>query len=115
MHAQKNMHAIIKSGGKQHRVGIGDIIDVELLEGEIGSKVQFGEVLFMDNGSKTFVGGPHVKDCIVFGELVDEVDGPKVTCVKYIPGNHRKKIGHKQHYSRVKITQIEHKGGHHGA
>jgi large subunit ribosomal protein L21 len=100
------MYAIIKTGGKQYRVAVGDIIDVELLDGEIGSQVQFNDVLFFNNGSKPMMGQPVVPGCVVVGELVDCVAGPKVTSVKYIPGNHRKKIGHRQHYSRVKITQI---------
>ena len=100
------MYAIIKTGGKQYRVAVGDQIDVEILDGEIGSVVQFTDVLFVNNGSKPIVGGPVVPGYIVKGELVDYVAGPKVTCMKYIPGNHRKRIGHRQHYSRVKITQI---------
>lgn len=100
------MYAIIKIGGKQYRVAIGDVVDVELLDGEIGSQVEFKQVLFVNNGSKLMVGEPHVSGCSVIGELIDCVAGPKITSVKYIPGNHRKKIGHRQHYSRVKITQI---------
>lgn len=110
------MYAIIKTGGKQYRVAIGDVIDVELLGGEIGSEVNFTDVLFVNNGSEPMVGEPIVPGCIVVGELIDCVSGPKVTSVKYIPGNHRKKIGHRQHYSRLKITRIEtkKKGHHHG-
>lgn len=100
------MYAIIKIGGKQYKVAVGDVIDVDLVQGEIGSQVTFGEVLFVYNGSKPLVGAPHVKGYSVTAELLDLVAGPKVTSVKYIPGNHRKKIGHRQHYSRVKITQI---------
>jgi large subunit ribosomal protein L21 len=100
------MYAIIKTGGKQYKVAVGDEIDVELLDGEIGSEVTFTDVLFLNKGANTLVGSPVVPNCSVRGELVDCVAGPKVTSVKYIPGNHRKKIGHRQHYSRVKITQI---------
>lgn len=99
-------YAIIKTGGKQYRVAVGDEIDVELLAGDLGSEVKFTEVLLTNNGSTTVVGKPHVPGCVVVGECIDYVAGPKVTSVKYIPGNHRKKIGHRQHYSRVKITQI---------
>lgn len=101
------MYAIIKTGGKQYRVAVGDVIDVELLKEEIGSEVKFSEVLFFTNGSQPVFGVPTVADCFVVGEHIDFVSGPKITSVKYIPGNHRKKIGHRQHYSRVKITQIE--------
>lgn len=101
------MYAIIKTGGKQYRVAVGDVIDVELLKEEIGSEVKFNEVLFFNNGSQPLFGEPMITDCFVVGELIDFVSGPKITSVKYIPGNHRKKIGHRQHYSRVRITQIE--------
>lgn len=101
------MYAIIKTGGKQYRVAVGDVIDVELLKEEIGSEVKFAEVLFINDGSQLIFGEPMVPDCFVVGEHIEFVAGPKVTSVKYIPGNHRKKIGHRQHYSRVKITQIE--------
>lgn len=100
------MYAIIKTGGKQYRVAVGDVIDVELLDGEIGAQVNFAEVLFVNNGTDSLVGEPTVAGYTVSGELLDYVTGPKVTSMKYIPGNHRKRIGHRQHYSRVKITQI---------
>lgn len=100
------MYAIIKTGGKQYRVAVGDVIDVELLNEEVGSQVSFTDVLFVNNGTKAIVGQPNISGCSVTGELLDLVAGPKVTSVKYIPGNHRKKIGHRQHYSRVKITKI---------
>ena len=101
------MYAIIKTGGKQYRVAVGDVIDIELLKEEIGSEVIFNEVLFFNDGSESLFGEPFISNFFVVGELIDFVSGPKVTSVKYIPGNHRKKIGHRQHYSRVKITQIE--------
>jgi large subunit ribosomal protein L21 len=100
------LYAVIKTGGKQYKVAVGDEIDVELLKGEIGSEVTFTDVLFFNKDSATHVGAPLVQGCSVTGELVEYTAGPKVVSVKYIPGNHRKKIGHRQHYSRVKITQI---------
>lgn len=112
------MYAIIKSGGKQYRVKEGDIIDVELLEGELGSSIQFEDVLFFNDGSESQVGGPLVSGCTVNGELLAVVAGEKVTSVKYQPGNHYKKFGHRQKYSRVKITGFtqseKKKGGKHG-
>lgn len=104
------MYAIIKSGGKQYRVKEGDVIDVELLEGEAGSEIHFGEVLLVNDGSKVNVGGPHLSDFAVTGELLGESKGEKITSIKYIPGNHYKKFGHRQRYTRVKITSIAHKG-----
>lgn len=101
------MYAIIRTGGKQYRVAVGDVIDVELLKEEIGTDVIFAEVLFCANDSDTFFGEPTVADCFVVGEHLEYVSGPKVVSMKYIPGNHRKKIGHRQHYSRVMIKEIQ--------
>jgi large subunit ribosomal protein L21 len=101
---EKTMYAIIKTGGKQYRVADGDVIDVELLDGDPGTHVQFSEVLFIYDGSDYFVGEPVVSQFVVTGELIGSISGPKVTSVKYIPGNHRKKIGHRQRYSRLKIS-----------
>lgn len=108
------MYAIIKSGGKQYRVKKDDLIDVELLEGQPGDTIEFSEILFVSEGSK--VGLPIVSGFTVKGEFVDVIKGPKVTSVKYQPGNHYRKFGHRQKYARVKITAIEatKKGGHHG-
>ena len=109
-------YAIIKTGGKQYRVKTGDLIDVELLEGKPGDSIEFSEVLFFSSGSESKVGQPSIKDFIVKGEVVDIAKGPKITSIKYIPGNHYRKFGHRQKYSRVKITAIgASKGGKHGA
>ncbi|MBA3236910.1 MAG: 50S ribosomal protein L21 [Parachlamydiaceae bacterium] len=100
------MYAIIKTGGKQYKVALGDFIDVELLEADLGSEVQF-EVLFVSDGESQQVGVPLVAGASVIGEVIDWVAGPKVTSVKYKP-SHRdyRKFGHRQKYSRVKITSI---------
>lgn len=104
---QKNEnYAIIKTGGKQYKVAQGDIIDVELLDANLGDQVQF-EVLFVNNGANTLVGAPLVEGSIVKGELLDWVGGPKVSSVKYKPSHHQyRKFGHRQKYSRVKIIEV---------
>ncbi len=114
------MYAIIKTGGKQYRVKTGDIIDVELLDGEPGASIQFQDILFIHDGSKAQVGGPSLSNFIVTAEILGESKGEKITSIKYIPGNHYKKFGHRQRHSRIKITGIESKkehakGGKHGA
>ena len=62
------MYAIIKSGGKQYRVKEGSVIDVELLENELGSEIEFKDLLFVHDGDKAHVGGPHVSGYVVKGE-----------------------------------------------
>ena len=102
------MYAIIKSGSKQYRVQEGDIIDVELLENEKQAAVHFEEVLLLNDGTNIKVGTPHISKLVIEGELVDEVKGPKVVCFKYKKRkNFKKKIGHRQKYSRVKITKVK--------
>ena len=101
------MYAIIKTGSKQYRVKKGDIIDVELLSLNAGDAIEFDNVLFI-SGDEPFVGGPTVNHFIVKGEVIGESAGPKITSIKYRPShNERKKLGHKQRYSRVKITEIQ--------
>lgn len=101
------MYAIIKTGGKQYRVAVGDIIDVELLEPSDNKKVEFQEVLFSFDGKKAKFGTPSIANFLVKGELLDTVAGPKIESIKYKPShNNYRRFGHRQHYSRVKITAI---------
>jgi len=104
---KQQSYAIIESGSKQYRVQQGDIIDVELLGIEAGEAVEFSKVLFRTDGAEMQVGTPTLSDCIVKAEIMGEIRGPKVTAFKYKRRkNYRRKIGHRQDYSRVKITQI---------
>lgn len=101
------MYAIIESGGKQYRVEKGDVIDVELLSLADSGKVEFKHVLFLHNGKTAKIGAPHVPKSTVMAELVQEVKGPKVIAFKYKRRKQiRRKVGHRQRYSRVKITDI---------
>lgn len=100
------MYAIIETGGKQYRVQKDDIIDVELLDKEEGT-VEFTNVLFFNNGSSALVGTPYVPGKLVQGEILGEEKGPKVTIFKYKRRKpFRRKVGHRQRYARVKITDI---------
>jgi large subunit ribosomal protein L21 len=101
------MYAIIKTGGKQYRVAIGDIIDVELLGAEAGSNIEFGDVLFAYDGSKTHVGQPNIPNFLVYAEILGQVSGKKVTSLKYKASHNQcRKWGHRQKYTKVKITGI---------
>src|SRR5690606_16923179 len=99
------MYAIIETGGKQYRVAEGDVIDVELLEPS--KEMEFKNVLFVKEGNTPRVGMPHVENCIVHAETLGEVKGPKVIAFKYKKRkNYRRTVGHRQRYTRVKITKI---------
>lgn len=100
------MYAIIETGGKQYRVEKGDILDVELLGASTGNVV-FDKVMFLSQNSTSKVGTPYVAGSKVQGEILCETKGPKVIAFKYKQRkNQRRKVGHRQKYSRVKIVDI---------
>lgn len=102
------MYAIIETGSKQYRVEEGDVIDVELLDIEENGKVELKNVLFLNKDTSVKIGAPYVKGSMVVGELVGEVRGPKVVAYKYKKRKgYRRKVGHRQNYSRIKITAIQ--------
>ncbi len=104
------MYAIIKTGGKQYRVGIGDVIDVELLHDQTnpGARIEFGEVLFAHDGSKAHVDRSKISNFMVHGEVLGTVKGKKITSLKYKKSHNQcRKWGHRQKYTRVKIVGIE--------
>jgi large subunit ribosomal protein L21 len=101
------MYAIIETGGKQYKVKKGDVIDVELLNDASGNSVQFHQVLLINDGKHSKIGTPVVEASKVLGEIIDQVKGPKVVAYKYKQRkNTRRKVGHRQKYSRVKIVEI---------
>ena len=100
-------YAVISSGGKQYITREGETIDVDRLPLEVGSKVEFKEVLLTVDGTKVQVGKPHVNGAAVKGEVTDQIKGPKIIVFKYIPKErYRKKQGHRQHYTQVTIDSI---------
>ncbi len=102
------MYAIIRTGGKQQRVQQGDVIDVELLNEEEGSEVDFPEVLFVHDGTTTFIGAPTLSSFKVKGKVLGRSRGKKVKSMKYQRRqNERYHLGHRQHYNRVEITGIQ--------
>ena len=101
-------YAIIKTGGRQYRVAEGDTIDVDLLEGDAGEKMTFGDVLMHADGDKITHGNPSVSGVSVIGEVVEQRKDKKVIAFKYRrrKGYHRT-VGHRRKLTRVKITGIK--------
>lgn len=98
------MFAVIRTGGKQYKVASGDVIAVEKLEGEQGAKVEFGEVLVA--GSK--VGAPLISGAKVLAEIVKQFRDEKVVIFKKRRRhNYRRKKGHRQYLTQIKITDIK--------
>jgi len=100
-------YAIIRSGSKQYRVKPGDVIDVELLDAEKKGNIEFKDILFYTDGSQGKVGAKALANALVKGEVLDLVRGPKVIAYKYKKRKkYRRKVGHRQHYTRVRITEL---------
>ncbi len=100
------MYAVIKTGGKQYRVAEGDTLQVEKLPGAAGDKISFDEVL-MVGGEKAKVGTPLVKGASVKAEIVSQDRDKKIIVFKMRRRkNYRRKQGHRQPYTQVRITGI---------
>jgi large subunit ribosomal protein L21 len=101
------MYAVIKTGGKQYRVAKDDIVTIERVAGEAGAKVEFTEVLMVGSGESVKVGTPTVAGAKVTAELVDQTRGLKLIAFKKRRRkNSRRKKGHRQDLSTVRITTI---------
>ncbi|MFC3690654.1 50S ribosomal protein L21 [Chenggangzhangella methanolivorans] len=101
------MFAVIKTGGKQHRVVADDVLTVGKLEGEAGSKVTFGEVLAIGEGDQISIGAPFVSGASVAAEIVEHARGAKVIAFKKRRRqNSKRKRGHRQDYTIVKIVGL---------
>jgi len=101
------MYAVIASGGKQYRVAEGETLRVEKLVGPAGTKVTFGPLLFADDGGAVEVGRPTVKGITVEAEIVEQGLSKKIVLFKYKRRkSYRRKGGHRQPYTALKITAI---------
>lgn len=100
------MYAIIKTGGKQYKVSEGDLVRVEKLPYEVGDTVEFDEVLLVA-GDEVKVGSPVVENAKVTATVEDQNKDKKIVVFKYKPKKqYRKKHGHRQPYTLVKIDSI---------
>ena len=100
------MFAVIRTGGKQYRVVKDDVLDVDLLDGEAGKSVTFGEVLML-GGDKPKSGAPLIGGASVTAEIVAQIRADKVVAFKKKrrKNTHRKR-GHRQSFTKIKITAI---------
>jgi large subunit ribosomal protein L21 len=102
------MYAIIKTGGKQYKVSEGDEIIVEKLGVEEGEKVTFEEVFAIVDGEDVKIGQPKIDGAKVTASVVKNGKGPKIRIFKYKhKTNYRRRMGHRQPFTKVKIEKIE--------
>jgi large subunit ribosomal protein L21 len=101
------MYAVVKTGGKQYRVAKDDVLKIERLPGEQGDIITLEEVLMVGDGAAVTVGAPLVAGASVAAEIVEQARGPKIVIFKKRRRqNYRRKKGHRQHLTVVKITDI---------
>ena len=101
------MKAVIVTGGKQYTVSEGDVLYIEKLNAEEEATVKFDQVLAVLDGENSKVGAPVVEGAAVEGKVVKNGKGKKIVVFKYKPKkNEKKKMGHRQPYTKVEITKI---------
>lgn len=101
------MYAVIKTGGKQYRVATDEVLTVEKLDGEAGAQVEFTDVLMIGGNGTPRIGTPTLPGAKVTAELVEQTRGPKLIAFKKRRRkNSRRKKGHRQDLTTVRITSI---------
>ena len=106
------MYAVVKTGGKQYRVEKNDVVLVEKLNANDGDQVVLGDVLMLGEGKNVTIGNPLVNDAAVMAQVVRQTRGPKITMIyKRRRKNSRRKQGHKQDLTLLKIVDIAETGG----
>ena len=100
------MFAVFKTGGKQYRVAADDVLQIDKVQGEPGQIVAFGEVLVV-GGEAVTLGKPTVAGATVAAEVLDQARGPKIIAFKKRRRkNSRRKRGHRQEFTLIRITEI---------
>jgi large subunit ribosomal protein L21 len=101
------VYAIVRTGGHQYKVAVGDQLDVEKLPVEAGEQVELNEVLMVSSDDQVTVGDPLVAGARVTATVVDQHRGDKIVVFKYKPKKrYRRKMGHRQDLTRLSINAI---------
>lgn len=102
------MYAIIRSGGKQYRAEVGAAIDVDRLPQEVGETIEISDVLLLADGEDTRIGQPQLDGVSVTATVEEQFRGKKIIVYKYRQRtNYRRKQGHRQYYTRLRIEDIK--------
>ncbi|MGI6628799.1 MAG: 50S ribosomal protein L21 [Bacillota bacterium] len=102
------MYAIVETGGKQYRVSPGSIVRIEKVHGDRGNTLVFDKVLAISDGESLKVGRPYIQGAAVKGTIIRQGKARKVLVFKYrAKTNYRKRYGHRQHFTEVRIQSID--------
>ena len=101
------MYAVIEAGGKQHKVELGQVLEVDLMQVDSGADHAFDNVMLYVDGDDVQIGQPYLENAKVIAEIVEEVKGEKVSILRFRRRKHSmRKIGHRQRYTQIKIKEI---------
>lgn len=101
------MYAIVRAGGRQEKVSVGDVLTVDRLAGEPGAAIELRPVLLVDGGAVTSAAAD-LASASVTAEIVEAVKGPKIRIMKFkSKTGYRKRQGHRQQLTRIKVTGIQ--------
>ena len=102
--SRSGVYAIVRSGGCQHKVAVGDVLEIDRTSGEAGSSVSLQPLLLVDGETVT----TDVTGATVTAEVLAETKGPKIRIIKYKnKTGYRKRQGHRQKYTQVRVTGIK--------
>jgi large subunit ribosomal protein L21 len=105
------MYAVIKTGGKQYRVEENDVVKLEKIEGEVGSNVKFDQILALGGANGVEIGAPILSGVVVSAEVLEQKKDDKVIIFKKRRRqNYRRKNGHRQEVTVVRILDVSGKG-----
>ena len=101
------MYAIVRSGGRQHKVAVGDVLEIDRVDAEVGTSVELVPLLVVD-GETVTSDTDGLKKVTVSAEVLAETKGPKIRILKYKnKTGYKKRQGHRQRYTQVKVTGIK--------
>ena len=101
------MYAIVRSGGRQHKVAVGDIVEIDKVEAKAGDSLALTPLLLVD-GDEVTADAKKLGKASVTAEVLAETKGPKIRILKYKnKTGYRKRQGHRQRYTQVRVTGIE--------
>ena len=102
------MYAVIEAGGKQHKVELGQVLEVDLMQEKSGTDYSFENVMLYVDGDEVKIGQLYIENAKVVAEIVEEVKADKVTILRFRRRKHSmRKIGHRQKYTQIKIKEIK--------
>jgi large subunit ribosomal protein L21 len=101
------VYAVVRSGGRQHKVAEGDIVEIDKVDAEVGAVLQLTPILLVD-GDQVTAAGAKLSEVSVTAEVLAETKGPKIRIIKFKnKSGYKKRQGHRQRYTQVKITGIK--------